>query len=186
MKVLSYFPANSYSNTYILGPEEGGSAILIDPGLFSTSLLELIENNNFYISVVLITHSHDNHVEGLTTLMKIYQAQVFAGCPEIKAHKATQIDHGSTGTLGDIRYDVIEVNSYLKESRVYKIGNFLFTGDSISAGQIGYAESQKEKENLIFSLKQRVLCFDANSILLPGHGPPSSIGSELKWNPDLK
>ncbi|MCP4164123.1 MAG: MBL fold metallo-hydrolase, partial [Deltaproteobacteria bacterium] len=68
MKLLMYYGYANNANTYILGPKNGGNAILIDPGCFEVPLLNLIEENNFYIESVIVTHSHKNHTKGINTI----------------------------------------------------------------------------------------------------------------------
>ncbi len=63
MKLLSHFPAIGVSNTYIIGSAEGGDAILVDPGRFDVTLLNLIEENNIDIKKGLVTHDQENHIK---------------------------------------------------------------------------------------------------------------------------
>ncbi len=61
MKLFFHFTSPGRATTYLLGPDEGGDAILVDPGSFDTKLLTVIEQNHFSVSAVLFTHGHDNH-----------------------------------------------------------------------------------------------------------------------------
>ena len=78
MKLYFHFAVFGFSNTYLIGNEDGGDAILVDPGVMDIELLRLIESNNFHIKHILITHSHTAHISGLETLKKIYDFQIYS------------------------------------------------------------------------------------------------------------
>jgi glyoxylase-like metal-dependent hydrolase (beta-lactamase superfamily II) len=76
----------------------------------------------------------------------------------------------------------IAVPGHSQDSIVYKIGNLLFTGDVLHAGMIGKTTSTFNTEALIQRIKDKLLQFPDETIVLPGHGPPSTIGTERKYN----
>lgn len=186
MRLLSHFPAIGVSNTYIIGPENGGPAVLIDPGRFDVTLLELIEENNYDIKTVLVTHDHDNHIKGLRTLLKIYDARIIAGSKKIHGFESTPVSDGTELDVIGFRITVIDVEGHSSDSRVYKVGPYLFTGDVLSAGRIGTSQTTYTRKLLIESLKKKILSLDEDLLLLPGHGPPTTIAAEKKWNSDLQ
>ncbi len=75
MRCFYNFILNGFSNTYIIGPDGEGDAIIIDPGELNIKLFKLIEDNNFYIKHILITHDDSPHTEGIRSLLKIYDSQ---------------------------------------------------------------------------------------------------------------
>ena len=186
MKLLSHFPAIGVSNTYIIGSTEGGDAILVDPGRFDVTLLNLIEDNNFDIKTVLVTHGHENHIKGLKTLMKIYNPLVIAGNEEIFEIPTKSVKDGESLICSGFQVEVIEVKGHSSDSRVYRIASYLFTGDVLSAGRIGSSSTSYTREFLLQSIKTKIMCLDEDLLILPGHGPPTSISAEKKWNSDLR
>lgn len=187
MILLSHFPAIGVSNTYILGPEGGGPAILVDPGRFDVTLLNLIENNSFEIKTVLVTHDHDNHIKGLKTLLKVYDARIISGSNKIYNFESTAVADGTELDVMGVSISVIDVEGHSSDSRVYRIGPYLFTGDVLSAGRIGSSPTTYTRKLLIESLQTKILSLDdENLLLLPGHGPPTTISAEKKWNPDFQ
>jgi len=183
--LLSHFPAIGVSNTYILGNAEGGDAILVDPGRFDVTLLNLIEDNSFDIKTVLITHEHENHIKGLRTLLKIYSPRVIAGNKEIFGLKTTSVKDGDNILCSGVNVEVIDVEGHSTDSRVYRAGPYIFTGDVLSAGRIGSSATNYTRELLIQSIRKKLLNLNKELLILPGHGPPTTIAAELKWNPDL-
>jgi hydroxyacylglutathione hydrolase len=83
MMIHCHFAVVGLSNSYLIGPKGGGDAMLIDPSRFDIPLLNMIEDNHYYIRWVLVTHNHENHIRGLKTLLKIYDAKVYGAADEI-------------------------------------------------------------------------------------------------------
>ena len=71
------------------------------------------------------------------------------------------------------------------DSMIYKIGTVLFTGDSITAGRIGSTDSSYSSHILRQNINERIFSQQENTIIMPGHGPPSSVGAEKYCNMDL-
>ncbi len=185
MKLLSHFPAIGVSNTYIIGPVNGGQAILVDPGRFDVTLLELIENNDFYITTVLITHDHDNHTKGLKTLMKVYDAEIIAGNKRIYDFESKPVIGGMRINASGFTVEVIDVEGHSTDSRVFKIGAYLFTGDVLSAGRVGSSLTSDTRKLLLQSTHSKIISLREDLLILPGHGPPTTISAEKRWNPDF-
>ena len=187
LKLISYFHEAEISNTYIVGPDDGGSAILIDPGHFNESLFTLIEENHFDISGVLITHTHSSHDGGLRTLLRVYNGIVIvAGNTSAMDYPSHLANYGSRGTINGLEYEVLPIAGFSEDSRIYKIGSYIFTGDMIFAGRIGYIDNTPELKKLRQDLQNHLLSLNDDFLLLPGHGPPSTIRAERKYNADLK
>ncbi|MDC7239073.1 MAG: hypothetical protein PQJ50_01805, partial [Spirochaetales bacterium] len=64
------------------------------------------------------------------------------------------------------------------DSLVFKVGDFYFTGDVISAGRTGTTPDEINRRVLFLELEQKIFSRDEHGILLPGHGPPSTIMAE--------
>lgn len=185
MKLLCHFPAVGVSNTYVVGPESGGDAILVDPGRFDVSLLELIEGAGFYIRAVLVSHDHDNHIQGLNTLLKIYDAAIFAGNERIKDFPAIPAKGGTCIRAAGFEVEVIDIEGHSPDSRVFKVGSYLFTGDVLSAGRIGTSNTSEAGLRLTENISSRLLNLPGDTLVLPGHGPPTTISVERSLNPEL-
>ena len=82
MKFFCHFGISTFSNAYLLGTEEGEGAVLIDPGVFDETLLNMIERNKLYVRHVLLTHDHQAHIGGVPTITKIYDTRLY-GHPDL-------------------------------------------------------------------------------------------------------
>ena len=185
MKVFFHFSLNEYSNTYLVGPEDGGDAILIDPGHIDLELIERIENNRFNIAHVLLTHRHESHTKGLGTLVKIYNPKVYAGSPGVYDVPVIAVKDRSIMDLSGITVESIQIPGHTIDSFVYKIGNSLFTGDVLYAGRIGKTAGVVEKALLLKGIKNRLLTLDERFLIFPGHGTISALKIEKLFNQEL-
>lgn len=180
MKLLKHFSMFGKANSYIVGAESGGDAILIDPAIMDIHMLNLIEDNNFYIKHILITHTHSHHLDGLRTLLKIYDAKLYSYYSNIGEFKSNSIVHGEKLELSGFEVDVLHIPGHSPDSLVFKINNFLFVGDVISSGLIGRTNSKLEEEILIDGIEEKLLVLEDHALVFPGHGPPSILETEKK------
>ncbi len=177
MKIFNHLTSIGFSNTYILGPDNGGDAILIDPGTMDVQLLQLIEDNNYYVKHVLISHAHPNHFRGIKTILKIYDSVIYSKVNELEGVPCIPLSEGEI-QLGEFKIEIIPVNGHSFDSLVYRCGHFYFTGDVLSAGRTGTTQDKYTKALLMDELENKLFNRDGHGILLPGHGPPSTIKAE--------
>ncbi|MDR1587102.1 MAG: MBL fold metallo-hydrolase [Treponema sp.] len=197
MKLFFHYCPFGFSNCYVLGAETGQpaassaeqgaqsfspDAILIDPGNMDEQILEFIESNNFNLRGVLVTHDHLNHVHGLRTLKRIYDAEIFAVNHVILDHKTTLLKDGEELEIGPFKIEVISVPGHSSDSAVYRIDSFLFTGDTLTAGLVGQTASTYGAAIQMNALRSRILSLPGDYTILPGHGPPSSLEAERRYN----
>jgi len=190
MKLFFHYCSYGFSNSYILGaentdPANSNAAIIVDPGSIEKNTLDIIENNNFDLKAVLITHDHLTHVRGLRTLMRIYNAEIFAVNQNIMEHKTTLVKDGDIFNVAGISVEVISIPGHSSDSVVYKIDNLLFTGDILTAGLVGRTASAYGAATQMNNLRNRLLSVPGDFIVLPGHGPPSTLEVERRFNADI-
>ena len=190
MKLFYQYCSFGFSNSYIMGAEDSDSAqpkaaIMVDPGSMGKITLENIENNCFDLKAVLITHDHLSHVRGLRTLMRIYNVEIFAVDQSILDHKTTMVKDGDKIDIAGITVEVISIPGHSADSVVYRIGNLLFTGDVLTAGLVGSTASAYGAATQMNKLRSRLLSLPGDYIVLPGHGPPSTLEAERRFNTDI-
>ncbi|HSV57166.1 MAG TPA: MBL fold metallo-hydrolase [Magnetospirillaceae bacterium] len=182
MKVFFHYSLYGFSNVYLVGGDAGGEAILIDPAEFTENLLDFIERNGYYVRAVLITHNHIHHVRGLSTLRKLYDAEVFSSNAEVRDTLCTVLHDGDVLDVCGVRVEAISVPGHSSDSIVYKVDKLLFTGDTLGAGMIGHTLSRYGNALLRAGIERRILSQEEDCIILPGHGPPSTVGAERLFN----
>ena len=185
MKFFSLFSRIGFSNTYLIGPDEGGDAFLIDPGAFDAALLQAVEGNRLYVRSILVTHAHNAHINGIRSLLKVYKAVIYANQPSVLDFPARHIQDGDQLALGALRARVIETPGHSIDSLSFLVGHMLFTGDILSAGGIGKTRDGYARGLLLETVRRKILPIGDEVLLFPGHGPPSKIGIEKLYNPFL-
>lgn len=183
MKVLFHFSVAGFSNTYIVGPDGGGDAIIIDPGSMNVALLNLIEANGYYARYVLLTHSHDSHVGGIRTLRKIYNFETYAAAESVMGCECTVIPGGETVNLGELSFEALSLQGHSRDSVVFIVGSCIFSGDVMGAGTLGSAPNGYARELLKDEIRSKILSRKVNYYLFPGHGAPSTLEAERLTNP---
>lgn len=177
------FSTVGLSNSYLVGPRGGGDALLVDPGEFSPALLKAIEANRLRLRWILVTHAHRAHVAGIRGLLRVYEPEIWCNQPSVLEFPARHAQDGDRLALGEIGVDTIELPGHSIDSLCWRIGDMLFTGDTLSAGGIGRTRDATARELLVAGIRRRLLALDDDLLVFPGHGPPSIVGIERRFNP---
>ncbi len=185
MKLLMYYGYANRANTYIIGPPDGGKAIMIDPGRFEVPLLNLIEGNNYYIDSIILTHSHSSHSKGVSTTLKVYNSKVYAALGKVENVMTQMVSDKERYNISGFDVDFFEIPGHSTDSLVFKIDNLLFTGDIFTSGYLGTPINSFAHTNMQNEIQRRLLSLDGETIVLPGHGPPSTIQAEREINENL-
>jgi hydroxyacylglutathione hydrolase len=186
MRIFPHFVFTGFSNSYLVAPDVPGEAVLIDPGIFDGELLKQIEKNKLYVSKVLITHTHESHIDGLKTLIKIYNFKIYAFREKVLDYEAQVVRQDNEIKCGNLVFEVIELAGHSRDSLAFRIDNYLFTGDTLTAGLIGSVVHGYARGLEISAIKQKILSLPDYIYIFPGHGPPSTVGVERLYNKALK
>ncbi len=132
-------PALKDNYTWTIKEQSGSNCICIDPGE-AEPVINYLEQSNYNLSAILITHHHYDHTNGINELFKKYSPSIYA--PSTSIHqKATIVENSTTFTLPNILIDceVTATPGHTLDHVIYKIQNHLFTGDtlfSVGCGKI--------------------------------------------------
>ncbi len=179
------FSTIGFSNSYLVGPRGGGDALLVDPGEFDATMLQAIEGNRLRLRWILVTHAHRAHIAGIRGLRRVYDPEIFCNQPSVLEDPARHVQDGERLTLGEIGVEVIELPGHSIDSLCFLVGRMLFSGDTLSAGSVGRTRDGYALGLLLSGIRRRLLALGDDVVLFPGHGPPSRIGIERRFNPFL-
>ena len=185
MKFFSLFSRLGFSNTYLIGPDAGGAAFLVDPGVFDAPLLQAIEENRLTVRAILITHAHNAHINGVRGLLKVYDAEIYSNQPSVLDFPAHHVQEGDRLALGEFTVGVIETPGHSIDSLCFVVDYLVFTGDTLFAGGIGTTRDGYARGLLLESIRRKLLSLGDEVLLFPGHGPPTKVGIEKLYNPLL-
>ncbi len=183
MKVYFHLNIEGFSNCYVVTNEDTMEALIIDPCKISREILEQLENGPFNLTAVLITHNHASHIRGLSTLKKIYTPKIFAADFDIAESESTILKGDGIIQVAGLTIAYLSLPGHTPDSMAYKIGRMLFTGDTIGSGMIGSTNSSYARRTLVSNLQTKIISQQDDMIIMPGHGPPSSVAAEKKFNP---
>jgi glyoxylase-like metal-dependent hydrolase (beta-lactamase superfamily II) len=207
--ILETFPVGPLQcNCTILGDEEAGEAIVIDPGDEVTAIHRRLSTLGLKLKQILITHAHIDHIGGALKLKRLTGAPILLNqddLPQLKimAMQAAWlgIDTPETAppdeslsdglTVGLARYpaQVIHTPGHTQGSVCLHFAplNLLIAGDTLFAGSIGRTDLPGGNPHQILdSIRDRLLPLPGETRVLPGHGPATSIGTEERSNPFLR
>ena len=183
MRVYSYFAVTSLSNTYLVGlPSRRAS--LIDPSTFDGELLELIEHHGYTVTCVLLTHSDDEHLAGLRSILRVYSSiRICAAMPQIMEFTATPVKAGETLDVCESQVEVIGLPGHGSDRLAFLIGGFLFCGPALSAGELGAVSNPYAKAILRSNVAESIFSLPDETVILPFYGPPTTVAVERQTLP---
>ena len=161
-------------NCYVLF--QNGNCLVVDPGDDYNKIKEVIGDHK--VLGVLITHSHYDHIGALRNFLTKRSIKIF------KRSNLEEKDY----SIGDFHFECIytpghskdSVTFYFKEEKFMLIGDFIFK-ESIGRCDLPGGSEDEMKESI-----QKILKYDDDIILYPGHNEITNLGDEKKNNPYLK
>ena len=204
MLINTYVAGPVQANNYLVVDEVSKEAILIDCSDYVAEIIDYVKENNLTVKYILLTHGHFDHVLGINRMNEVLGAKVYVhegdkeqvvntrsvmmmfGLPtegvENPKITATLSDAGEL-TLGTQVIKVIETPGHTPGGVCYLIGNCLFSGDTIFHGTIGRTDLPGGSfQQIKHSVKDVLFALDEYIKVYPGHGEPTSIGYEKKFN----
>ena len=204
------------TNCYIIGCTLEHEGVVVDPGAMLDSQLKEVERlmseTELKIKYIANTHGHADHIAGNRRLKELTQARILIH--PLDSEKLTQpslngsglfgvaitslpadelVEDGHAIHFGKLRLEVIHTPGHTPGSICLLGDGFLLTGDTLFSGSIGVVERSNgtpdplgNYDEEVRSIRKRLLTLPDNIRIFPGHGPPSTIGSERRNNPFLR
>lgn len=203
--ILKVYPAGVYmANCYIIGDEDTKTGAVVDPGGNPKGILEECKNSGLEIKYIILTHGHGDHIAGVYELKEATKAKILMNkkdeyltkgetlsiTPILRNIKLFEIDEyiqdGDIIKVGDINIKVLDTPGHTPGSVSLKIDSMILTGDALFKGSIGRTDFPKASyEQLIGSIKEKLMIYGDDTLIYPGHGPSTTVGEEKKYNPFL-
>ena len=180
------------TNCSVVGCEETREAAVIDPGMDSEReaepILDFIKQNSLHTKYIINTHGHPDHVAGNAIMKEATGAPILIheSNPE-HVQADSKLHDGDTIQVGTIKLVVLHTPGHTKDGISLLGDNFVFTGDALFAGSVGRTDFLGGSyEELIQSIKTKLLSLPDSFKVYSGHGPPTTIGDEKLHNPFLQ
>src|SRR5882724_7928268 len=194
-------------NCSVIGDEVSREAMVIDPGDDIENVLAVVRKHNLQVKQIVITHAHIDHVGGAMklraatgapillnqndqALLKILDVQAawIGMSPPEKVEIDQSVGQADTVKAGALAAEVIHTPGHTEGSvcLYFSAEKKLIAGDTLFSGSIGRTDLPGGSfEKIIRSLHEKVLALPDETIVVPGHGPLTTIGEERESNPFL-
>ena len=193
------------SNCYIVGSEKIKEAMIIDPSAEAQRVVSTAKKMGFKITTIVATHSHADHIGAISDIRDLTGAAYIKHAtwrdPEITVRWAhlsgpsfkmppppdKSVEDGDAIAVGDLGFKVIYTPGHCPDSLSLYGHGVVFSGDTLFKMGIGrYDFTDSVEKDLISSLKVKLMALPDKTIVLPGHGPQTTIGYEREHNPFLQ
>jgi len=191
-------------NCFVAGCERTREALVVDPGDDVDDILATIERHQLTVKLIACTHPHIDHIGAVQPLRDATQAPLamhrdaFAaagGQSQIAAYMMGKspppiaepeqlIDEGDELAAGDLRFQVLYCPGHAPGHLCFHGEGVVFTGDVLFQSGIGRFDLPGgDGRELLRSIRDKLLVLPDETMVLPGHGPTSTIGQERRHNP---
>jgi hydroxyacylglutathione hydrolase len=195
-------------NTYIARLNDRADCLVVDPGLEPEKIIRYLDQQKLVPAAILNTHGHSDHVGGNAALKKRWP-----DCPIVigvdDAPKLTDPWQNLSAAFG-VPLVSPAADATVKDDDAYEAAGFklqvraipghtaghvvflweqaepplVFVGDVIFAGSIGRTDfPDGDHRQLLLGIRSKLFTLPDATILLPGHGPATTIGEEKQDNP---
>jgi len=194
---------------YLVGDQESGEGLVIDPAADSDGLIHLAGKNGVKINTIINTHGHVDHIGGNVDMKEKTGAAIiiheddagmlvstpsmmfrmFGGKASPPADRTVR--DGDVIEVGGIRLRVLHTPGHSPGSVVLLLDGYAFTGDTLFVEAVGRTDLPGGSGEVMFDSILKKLCtLPDETVVLPGHNygsmPTSTIGHEKQFNPFLR
>ncbi len=198
-------------NCTILADAQSGEAIVVDGGDGVTEVVRRLAARNLRAKYLLHTHAHIDHIGDLGALrsqtgalgmlhpadLPLYQTLAIQAS-WLGMHPAPRVvdldadlHDGDRLSIGSARLHVLHTPGHTPGSVcfAFEVGDetTILSGDTLFAGSIGRWDlGGTSMEDIVASIHRKLLDFPDATVVVPGHGPFTTIGAERNANPYLQ
>lgn len=200
------------TNTYVVAPEPGGPAVIIDAPPDPDAVVDLLAKHDLTPVALLLTHGHIDHMGGAggvkdatgatahmhpdddflvqdpaQALRSLFGPVIAPG--SLPALEYEPLDDKARLSLAGIEIDVVHTPGHTPGHCCFVIEaeGIMFSGDQLFAGSIGRTDLPGGNfEQLMESMRDRVMTYPDDTDVLPGHGVRTTLGQERRSNPFLR
>ncbi len=191
------------TNTYLIWDKISREAFLIDVASPDRSVVDFIRKEGLTLKYLFNTHGHGDHIAGNEMIknefdvpLLIHSADAdmllssdknlstYWGQRVLSPAADIKLTGGEEFSLGDTKIMIIHTPGHSQGGISIRIENLVFSGDTLFAGSVGRTDLPGgNMDRLIKSIKEKLFSLPEDTKILPGHGPASTIETEMIENP---
>jgi len=193
--------------SYLIWRRGRTDALVVDPGFDPGTILSLLNRHGLQLSAILNTHGHVDHIAGNAAMKAAFpEVPLIIGRNDasmlgdaganLSAPFSEQVtsppddrlvDDGERLELAGLSLEGREIPGHSPGSVVFLCDqfepSFVFGGDVLFAGSVGRADFGGDGPRLLAGIRKKLLTLPDGTLVLPGHGPMTTIGAERRSNP---
>ena len=203
---LVLIPNGSFAeNCYLVFDPEQADTVLVDPGEETARFLAEAKRRDRQITAIWLTHAHLDHIHGVGAIRSATRAPIWLHPDDRPLYDAvTQqagwlgvsvatlpppdhpLTHGDRLRIGGVEVEVRHVPGHTPGHVCFVIPGAVLAGDVLFQGSIGRTDLPGgDHETLLASIRRELFSLPDDTVVYPGHGPPTTIGQERATNPFL-
>ncbi len=193
------------SNCYVMGSEKTKEGMIIDPGASPEGILKTVEDLGLDIKVIVATHNHIDHIGAVARVKEatgapfaIHEVDGNRAALEAMSRGLSQmmgvslgnmpapdrlLKDGDTITVGEATFEVLHVPGHSPGGIALLSNKVIFSGDILFQYSIGRTDFPGGSySDLMDGIFTKLLVLPDETVVYPGHGPKTTIGTERKMN----
>ena len=189
---VRHHPQNPHpSNGYVFFIGRDRRAALVDPAGIPGNLLRMLREGAYHLEYILVTHKHADHCDATADVAAAFpDAKIVMHKADVRAigslaSKAVMVKDGEDLPFGgSARVRMLHTPGHTDGSSSFLFASTVFTGDTLFAGSIGGAYGDASTYgDILNSVRSKLFTLPDDTVVMPGHGPPSKIAWEKDHNP---
>lgn len=185
------FEPVSSTYTYLLGCEDTGQAILVDPVINAMERdLAVVRSVGLTLAYTVDTHIHADHITAALELRKTTGSRIAAPAVDRLPCVDAGIEEGRPLQVGSIVLKGLHTPGHTDGHFAYLVGERLFTGDALLIDGCGRTDFQNGDSDALYrSVREKLFCLPDDTLVYPAHDyhkrRVSTIAQEKERNPRL-
>ncbi|MCC6484074.1 MAG: MBL fold metallo-hydrolase [Armatimonadetes bacterium] len=186
VRVISSPYTDFYVNAFLVWGPSSEKAVLFDTGTDFGAIQQLVDANKLTVDTLALTHTHGDHVAVLDDVVSHYHPTILAS-PKEPVPGAQLVKDGDSVQIGSLSIIVRETEGHSPGGLTFVVNRsdtepaLAVVGDAIFAGSAGGAAVSYE--DLHRNIRTKILSLPDDTLILPGHGPVTTVGQEKENNP---
>lgn len=195
-------------NCSIFGDEQSREGLVVDPGDEIEEILAIVRRHGLQVKAIVVTHAHIDHIGGAGKLKRATGAPVYMNLRDTELQKMLDVQatwlgmetpepvaidvpakDGGRLLVGAAEFHVLETPGHTQGSISLWIPSEgkLVAGDTLFRDSVGRTDLPGgDGREILRSIHDKLLPLAEETVVIPGHGPNTTIGREKRFNPFLQ